>query len=101
MLIKVFFCILFAGTKYRCPQLILTSTYTLNLTNFSGNGGGTGGLGGYSSSSIHAAGDIGPIRKPTRLEALPGMGVGAGGGLGKSSIKSKKSVPVLNTMGTF
>ena len=62
------------------------------------NGASTNGFASYGGSA-NALGDVAPIRKPSRLEALPSMG--AATGLGKSNIKSKKSVPVLNTMGTF
>lgn len=53
---------------------------------------GSGGSGGYSGfkSTGGVYGDLGTIRKPTRLEALPSSG----------PVK-KKSVPLLNTMGTF
>ena len=73
------------------------------LSNGGGGGGGGGsynginsvgsGLGGgYSGfkSSGGLYGDLATIRKPTRLEALPSSG----------PVK-KKSVPLLNTMGTF
>lgn len=78
----------------------------LPLLFFSSDNGN--GIGHTSSLQGGGGGDIASIRKPTRLEALPSMGGGGGGlgggvglGLGKSNIKSKKSVPVLNTMGTF
>ena len=56
------------------------------------NSVGSGLGGGYSGfkSSGGVYGDLGTIRKPTRLEALPSSG----------PVK-KKSVPLLNTMGTF
>ena len=68
------------------------------LSNGGGGGGSFNGInsvgssGGYSGfkSSGGGYGDIGTIRKPTRLEALPASG----------PVK-KKSVPLLNTMGTF
>ena len=53
------------------------------------NSFGSGGYNGFKSSG-GVYGDIGTIRKPTRLEALPSSG----------PVK-KKSVPLLNTMGTF
>jgi len=69
-------------------------------------GGGLGGLGGTSGppsfnpgSTFTGGSSYGPsfagdiIRKPSRLEALPSMD--------RKANQKKKSVPMLNTMGTF
>ena len=64
----------------------LTNGGSYNSINSFGGGGGSGGYGGFKSSGVYSD----TIRKPTRLEALPSTG----------PVK-KKSVPMLNTMGTF
>ena len=60
-----------------------------SINNFSVGGGG---YAGFKSSGVYSD----SIRKPTRLEALPGTV----GSVGTGPVK-KKSVPMLNTMGTF
>ena len=50
-------------------------------------------MGELISTNTYGANDFIPLRKPTRLEALPT--------LDKRHNGKKKSMPMLNTMGTF
>ena len=79
------------------------SSYNGTTSSYGGGGGGYGGGsyggGGYKNSnsglfnSSSYTSDLASVRKPTRLEALPSMD--------KSHPVKKKSMPMLNTMGTF
>ena len=69
----------------------------------SGNGGSSGGNGGANNKLgyVNNGGgapfqsDLGSFRKPSRLEALPGVGTRSDKG------RKKSGPPMLNTMGTF
>eukprot|EP00090_Calanus_glacialis_P013510 TRINITY_DN22193_c0_g1_i2.p1 TRINITY_DN22193_c0_g1~~TRINITY_DN22193_c0_g1_i2.p1 ORF type:complete len:890 (-),score=194.71 TRINITY_DN22193_c0_g1_i2:567-3236(-) len=73
-------------------------SYSGSSPSYGGSGGGYGG-GGYKNSnsglfnSSSYASDLASVRKPTRLEALPSMD--------RAHPVKKKSMPMLNTMGTF
>jgi len=74
-------------------------SYNGSSSSYGGGGGSYGGGGGYKNSntslfnSSSYASDLSSVRKPTRLEALPSMD--------KTTPMKKKSMPMLNTMGTF
>lgn len=75
--------------------LFLKSTKDQILKRFIFNSGKTGNTNGGGGGGAPYANDLGGFRKPSRLEALPGVG-------GRGEKNRKKSGPaMLNTMGTF